>query len=31
MLGELPFCPDSREIFERVRQLAPHRNQPSIQ
>ena len=31
MLGELPFCLDSREIFERVSQLAPPRNQPSIQ
>ena len=31
MLGELPFCPDSREIFERLRGLAPLRDQPSTQ
>ena len=31
MLGELPFCPDSREIFERWRGLTPRRDQPSIQ
>jgi isopentenyldiphosphate isomerase len=31
MLAELPFCPDSLEIFERVRRVAPLRGQPSIQ
>ncbi len=31
MLGELPFCPDSREIFERLRRLEPPGGQPSIQ
>jgi isopentenyldiphosphate isomerase len=31
MLSEVPFCPDSREIFERLRGLTPPGDQPSIQ
>ena len=31
MFAELPFCPDSREIFERLRRIDPPRSQPSIQ
>lgn len=31
MLGELPFCPDSLEIFERVRRLGLLSDRPSTQ
>ena len=30
MLGDLSFCPDSREIFERLRGLALPGGQPGI-
>ena len=29
MLGERPFCPDSREIFERLRNMTAPRDHPS--